>query len=239
MENDNASYKSKNISESLKNLQKILSSEQLSESLLTKTLLIELYIIYNIYSKQLQKFCPNGVYIVPQFDNINIWHGVLFVREGYYKDGIFKFEIDIPKTYPQSPPTVKFISKVVHPLINRETNILDLSMEFANWNANKNFLVKVIYYIHDIFEEKKYLMTEEMSSDKIQEISECVKESISRRYENKENCSIKFSEYNPLHQLILNKILNQDKDISTYEKMENFKNWFMNNFMEILQTSAK
>ena len=39
--------------------------------------------------------------------------------------------------------------------------------------------------------------------------------------------------------LSLNKILNQDKDISTYEKMENFKNWFMNNFMEILQTSAK
>ena len=39
---DSNANKNENISETLKNLQKILSSEELSESLLTKTLLIEL-----------------------------------------------------------------------------------------------------------------------------------------------------------------------------------------------------
>ena len=47
--------------------------------------------------------------------------------------------------------------------------------------------------------------------------------------------SMKFSEFNKYHKLILDKILNQNKDLSTADRIEDFKNWFMNNFMEIIQ----
>ena len=62
-----------NVKETLLNLQSVFSSAELEENLLHKTLLIEF--------KHLQKFCPSGVYILPQFDNIAIRHGVVFVRD--------------------------------------------------------------------------------------------------------------------------------------------------------------
>ena len=46
---------------------------------------------------------------------------------------------------------------------------------------------------------------------------------------------MKFSEFNRYHKLILDKILKQNKDLSTADRIEDFKNWFMNNFMEIIQ----
>lgn len=46
---------------------------------------------------------------------------------------------------------------------------------------------------------------------------------------------MKFCEFNKYHQLILDKILKQNKDVNTYDRIEDFKNWFMNNFMEIIQ----
>jgi hypothetical protein len=48
---------------------------------------------------------------------------------------------------------------------------------------------------------------------------------------------LKFSSFTKYHQLILDKILKQNKDINTYDRIEDFKNWFTNNFMEIIQSS--
>jgi ubiquitin-protein ligase len=83
----------------------------------------------SLISKYLQKFCPTGIYILPRFDDIKIWDGVIFIREGYYKEGIFKFEILIPQNYPSKPPEVNFITKVFHPLIDLSTGKLDLSVK--------------------------------------------------------------------------------------------------------------
>jgi hypothetical protein len=30
---------------------------------------------------------PGGVFIVPELDNIRVFHGIIFVRKGLYKDG--------------------------------------------------------------------------------------------------------------------------------------------------------
>lgn len=225
-----------NLTETLRNLQRVLSSPELSESLLNKTLLIEF--------KHLQKFCPSGVYIVPQYDNIKIWHGVLFVREGYYKDGIFKFEIHIPNEYPNQPPKVIFVSKVFHPLIDSASGLLDLTKKFPVWEIGKSFLVKVIYYVQDIFYNPIYLRKgneegDSLPNEMVDEIIKCVKKSVEDRFVNKENSSIKFSEFTKYHQLILDKILKQNKEISTYDRIEDFKNWFMNNFMEIIPNAER
>ena len=137
-----------NLQETLLELKKVFASTLLAENILNKTLLIEL--------KHLQKYCPTGIYIIPQSDNIKIWHGIIFPREGIYKDGIFKYQIHIPNDYPNSPPKVIFVSKVYHPLINQKTGELDLSEKFPKWEPIKCFLVRVIYYIQEIFKLDEY-----------------------------------------------------------------------------------
>ncbi len=62
--------------------------------------------------------------------------------------------------------------------------------------------------------------------------------SYDKRYDNSNsNSSLKFSPFSSNHQLILDKILKQNKDVSTYDRIEDFKNWFLNNFMEIIQNN--
>jgi len=46
------------------------------------------------------KHCPSGVYVMPSADNFHTWYGVLFVHKGYYKNGVFKFKLNIPSEYP-------------------------------------------------------------------------------------------------------------------------------------------
>ena len=217
-----------NLQETLLELKKVFASPLLAESILNKTLLIEL--------KHLQKFCPAGIYIIPQSDNIKIWHGIIFPREGIYRDGIFKYKIVIPTDYPNSPPKVIFSSKVFHPLINKSGE-LDLSEKFPKWEPAKCFLVRVIYYIEEIFKLEEYYKkkNEEITPEIQKNVEACVKESIEKKYEYTPDSSMKFSHFNRYHKLILDKILKQNKDLSTADRIEDFKNWFMNNFMEIIQ----
>jgi hypothetical protein len=43
------------------------------------------------------------------------WHGVIFLRKGYFRKGVFKFVMHIPDGYPDAgPPRVFFISDVRH-----------------------------------------------------------------------------------------------------------------------------
>ncbi len=63
-------------------------------------------------------------------DDIKIWNGILFIKEGIYINSTIKFQIIIPKTYPSNPPSVYFITKLYHPLINLETGELDLKVIF-------------------------------------------------------------------------------------------------------------
>ena len=56
---------------------------------------------------------PKGMYIMPvPMMPARVWHGVLFVKEHYYKDAILRFRLHIPDTYPTHPPTVHFLVTV-------------------------------------------------------------------------------------------------------------------------------
>lgn len=64
-----------------------------------------------------------------KFKNINFviifieWHGIVFVRNGIYKDGKFKFYIEFPKEFPKSRPNLVFVSKIIHPYIDQFGNV--------------------------------------------------------------------------------------------------------------------
>jgi ubiquitin-protein ligase len=78
--------------------------------------------------------------LLPQFDNFRsmfhnylvfcflVWHGVIFIKDGVYKNGIFKFVVTFALDYPKTFPKIIFNSKVFHPLISINSGELDLSV---------------------------------------------------------------------------------------------------------------
>lgn len=99
----------------------------------------------------LKKYSPSGIYTLPCISNPQIWQSVIFIRQGYYKDGIFPFTIDIPKDYPNSKPTIRFSTYIYHPLIDPETGHLSLEGKFSNWTPGKDFIFSVLAYVKHIF----------------------------------------------------------------------------------------
>jgi hypothetical protein len=48
----------------------------------------------------LQKQKVPGVYVIPSADSPLCWFGVMFVRQGIYQEGVFRFKLVIPENYP-------------------------------------------------------------------------------------------------------------------------------------------
>ena len=60
-----------------------------------------------------------------------------------------------------------------------------------------------------------------------------LKENQTERYNiTNDSSSIKFSQHKEQHDMILKKILEQDKEIDLVDRVEEFKSWFVNNFSE-------
>ncbi|XP_042208377.1 AKT-interacting protein-like isoform X2 [Homarus americanus] len=101
----------------------------------------------------LQKQRVSGVYVVPSGKSPLVWFGVMFLRQGIYQEGIFRFNLHIPENYPDGDvPTVIFETPVFHPLINPDTRELDIKRGFANkWRRNVNHLWHVLLYVRRCF----------------------------------------------------------------------------------------
>lgn len=56
------------------------------------------------------------------------WEGVIFIKDGIYKNGIFKFFISIPQNYPDAAPKLFFKSKIYNSRIDSETGELDIKV---------------------------------------------------------------------------------------------------------------
>ena len=87
--------------------------------------------------KLLRKFHLSGVVVLPHLDDIKIWDGTLFIRQGLYKGGIFKFRMVFPSDYPNNPPKVTFDTYIYHPLIHKDTREYDIKHHFNPWKKGK------------------------------------------------------------------------------------------------------
>ncbi|KAJ3320148.1 hypothetical protein HDV06_005625 [Boothiomyces sp. JEL0866] len=73
-------------------------------------------------------------------------------KKKYYKEGVFKFEINL-KNYPMECPTVKFKTGIFHPLVDPVDNILYLGKYDNNW-SNQFYISHILHYVKDIFKSQ-------------------------------------------------------------------------------------
>jgi ubiquitin-protein ligase len=110
--------------------------------------------------KYLTKHAPAGVYVLPEFENFRTLHGVIFVRRGLYRDGIFRFRVDLPPEYNDvnAHPMITFTPPIFNPLVDPSTGRLDIGVDeaFKEWLPDRHFLVSALIFIKKIFYMKNY-----------------------------------------------------------------------------------
>lgn len=62
-----------------------------------------------------------------------VWFGVIFVRDGYYTDGVFRFNISLPKDFPNSTEVPVRMTGY----LSVENTLLMLSISLADGNISK------------------------------------------------------------------------------------------------------
>lgn len=173
----------------------------------------------SIEYRHLKQHCPGGVYLVPSFDDLRLFHGVIFVRRGAFTNGIFKFTLQCPPRYNDvgTHPKVKFSSYVYNPHVHPQTGEMDVPIAYPHWDPSKHFIVTVLTYLKRIFYVKDYkgMSMEEQLRHPNQEalrlfqtdpeayrrrVLECVKESQRSVYLNDPGCTVKFLEGGPHHE---------------------------------------
>ena len=144
---------------------------------------------------------PSGMIVAPSFHTLLEWHGVLFVNQGWYKGGVFKFVIHVPVDYPESAPSVYFFNRVFHPLVDEKTGRLDLSPAFPSWRSGRDYSVLVLSYLKKIFYKRELnsYASSMLKSDFISYCNECVDESLRLIYVCHPNCPFPFSAWRKPH----------------------------------------
>eukprot|EP01066_Platyproteum_vivax_P009958 Platyproteum_vivax@DN4426_c0_g1_i2.p1 len=106
-----------------------------------------------------QQNMPAGVYILPSYDTLFDWHGIVFITHGWYNRGAFKFKFKIPESYPSEAPRVVFTPPIFHPLVDPETGEVDISISFPKWTPGEDYLTLVLFFIKLLFLKPKLFVT--------------------------------------------------------------------------------
>lgn len=175
--------------------------------------------------KYLAKHAPGGVFIMPEIDNIRSLHGVIFIRRGLYRDGVFRFQMKLPDTYNDinTHPQIVFTPPIYNPLVDPETGGFDLRMEHTlkEWTPQNHFCVTALIFLKRAFYTKSYenyalpvandSAREAFESDKetfLTNVAVTVKESLKRLYDEQgDACTLRFSRHLPAHDVLKEKII--------------------------------
>ena len=119
--------------------------------------------------KYLMKHAPAGVYLMPEINNIRRLHGVIFLRRGLYRDGVFRFVVNLPSSYNDidTHPEIIFTPPIFNPLIDPSTGKLDLRTDqyLKEWQPERHFIVTAITFLKRIFYMKSYDSFERVANE--------------------------------------------------------------------------
>ena len=90
------------------------------------------------------------MYVLPSPSSLSTWHGVIFVRKGFYRKAIFPFTITIPPTYPELPPAILFPTLPFHPLVSPSGH-LTLHPSCSPWSPSSHLLVHCVAHVKKAF----------------------------------------------------------------------------------------
>ena len=95
---------------------------------------------------------------IPNFDYIYLnnfitaWFGIIFIRQGIYQEAVFRFKIQIPENYPDGDcPRLFFDHPVYHPIVDPDSNELDVKRGFHKWRRNVNHIWQILLYTRRCF----------------------------------------------------------------------------------------
>ena len=97
-----------------------------------------------IEAGEMRKEQPN---FSPLNGNTCIWRGFL-IGTGLYTGGVFQFEINVPRTFPFTPPKVKAITPIWHPNIFKDR--ICIGILGKDWTPASNLV--------DVVESLRFLL---------------------------------------------------------------------------------
>ncbi|KAJ2446336.1 hypothetical protein GGF42_005727 [Coemansia sp. RSA 2424] len=97
---------------------------------------------------------PRGVYVMPSLSSINVWHGVMFIKRGYWRDAVIRFRIDIPREYPKAHPVISLSTPVAHPLVRLEDGRFALEQQFPQWTPYSDYIFHALHYLKNAFKNR-------------------------------------------------------------------------------------
>jgi ubiquitin-protein ligase len=108
--------------------------------------------------KHLKSHAPGGVYLVPTLTDLRLFHGIIFVRRGPFTNGVFKFQLALPRLYNDKDqhPVIAFSTPVYNPHVDYESGLLDISAAYPVWDPSRHYLVTVLTFLKKIFYAKTF-----------------------------------------------------------------------------------
>lgn len=73
-----------------------------------------------VETRNLSREPPPGISATPDENNCRYFHVIMAGPNGSpYEGGLFKLELFLPENYPLYPPSVRFLTKIYHPNIDK------------------------------------------------------------------------------------------------------------------------
>ncbi|KAF7456256.1 ubiquitin-conjugating enzyme [Cryptosporidium felis] len=134
-------------------LKKNYSNKNADDKLVRQIILDNKYLIE--YSCLLE-FSPEGLYVIPEYENPFIWQGGIFVRSGLYAGSFYRFQIElaldgelVSDGSEQKTHKVEFLNPPAHPLVSNSTGLLYIPKE---WELRiQNNVLALLFFIKNIF----------------------------------------------------------------------------------------
>lgn len=195
--------------------------------------------------ERLQDLAPAGVYVTPSFDSALLWHGTIFVRQGLYRGGIFKFVLQFPPSYPEAPPGLSFTTPVFHPLVDLSTGKVDLSLLYPDWHPGRDLAAFAVPHVHRMLLRRECFISTsrpplnpeaqdlflQQPAAFAERAAACAAASLSEVYSNSPGCSLQFTKGPPeAHERILEALRAGDASASPEDKKAAFVDWFCTHY---------